>query len=143
VHNDFKFDNVVLDPDDPTRIVAVLDWEMCTLGDPLLDLGTTLGYWAEPGDDPAWRAMAFGPTAMPGALTRREIAERYAERTGRDVGNMLYYYAFALLKIAVIVQQIHYRWKKGYTKDPRFATLDEVVRVLGRTALAAIARGTY
>jgi aminoglycoside phosphotransferase (APT) family kinase protein len=121
VHNDFKFDNVVLDPDDPTRIVAVLDWEMCTLGDPLLDLGTTLGYWAEPGDDPAWRAMAFGPTAMPGALTRREIAERYAERTGRDVGNMLYYYAFALLKIAVIVQQIHYRWKKGYTKDPRFA----------------------
>jgi aminoglycoside phosphotransferase (APT) family kinase protein len=143
VHNDFKFDNVVLDPDDPTRIVAVLDWEMCTLGDPLLDLGTTLGYWAEPSDDPAWRAMAFGPTAMPGALTRREIAERYAERTGRDVANMLYYYAFALLKIAVIVQQIYFRWKKGYTKDPRFATLDEVVRVLGRTALAAIARGAY
>jgi aminoglycoside phosphotransferase (APT) family kinase protein len=143
VHNDFKFDNVVLAPDDPTRIVAVLDWEMCTLGDPLMDLGTTIGYWAEAGDDPAWKAMAFGPTAMEGAMTRRELVERYAERTGRDVGDMLFYYAFALLKIAVIVQQIHYRWKHGFTKDPRFATLDEVVRVLGRSALAAIARGSY
>ena len=141
VHNDFKFDNVVLAEDDPTRIVAVLDWEMCTLGDPLMDLGTTIGYWAEAGDDPAWKAMAFGPTSQAGAMTRRELVERYVERTGRDAADMLFYYAFALLKIAVIVQQIHYRWKRGFTKDPRFATLDEVVRVLGRSALAAIARG--
>ena len=87
--------------------------------------------------------MAFGPTFAPGAMTRRELAARYGERTGRDVSNMLFYYAFALLKIAVIVQQIHYRWKKGFTKDPRFATLDAIVRVLGRTALTAIERGDY
>lgn len=143
VHNDFKFDNVMLDPADPTRIVAVLDWEMCTIGDPLLDIGTTLGYWVEAGDDPAWKAMAFGPTAAPGAMTRRELAERWGERTGRDVGNMLYYYAFALLKIAVIVQQIYYRYAKGFTKDARFAQLDRVVAVLGRTATRAIEHGRY
>jgi aminoglycoside phosphotransferase (APT) family kinase protein len=143
VHNDYKFDNVMLDPKDPTKIVAVLDWEMCTLGDPLLDLGTTLGYWVEPGDDPAWRAMAFGPTMEPGAPSRHELARRYGEATGRDVSNMLYYYAFALLKIAVIVQQIYFRFKKGFTHDARFAGLDRVVAVLGRTAIAAIERGSY
>ena len=143
LHNDYKFDNVMLDPHEPTRIVAVLDWEMCTLGDPLLDLGTTLGYWVEPGDDPAWRAMAFGPTMEPGAPSRRELAARYGERTGRDVSNMLYYYAFALLKIAVIVQQIYFRFRRGFTKDARFAGLDRVVVVLGRTAIAAIERGSY
>jgi aminoglycoside phosphotransferase (APT) family kinase protein len=143
VHNDYKFDNVMLDPADPTRIVAVLDWEMCTLGDPLLDLGTTLGYWVEPGDDPAWRAFAFGPTAAPGAPSRRELAERYAERTGRDTSGILYDYVFALLKIAVIVQQIFYRFHHGHTRDKRFAQLDEVVEVLATTAARAIDRGDY
>ncbi len=143
VHNDYKFDNVMLDPGDPTRIVAVLDWEMCTVGDPLMDLGTTLGYWAQADDDPRWQAMAFGPTTAPGALTRRELAERYAERTGRDISNMLFYYCFALLKIAGIVQQIYYRWSKGYTKDPRFAALDQIVLALGQTGARAIERGAY
>ena len=143
VHNDYKFDNVMLDPDDPTRIVAVLDWEMCTLGDPLMDLGTTIGYWVEKGDDPRWHAMAFGPTAAPGAMTRRELAERYAERTGRDVSNMLFYYCFALLKISGIVQQIYYRWSKGYTKDPRFGVLDKIVEVLGRMGVQAAGSGRY
>jgi aminoglycoside phosphotransferase (APT) family kinase protein len=143
VHNDYKFDNVVLDPSDPTRIVAVLDWEMCTLGDPLMDLGTTLGYWAQVDDDPAWQAMAFGPTMAPGALTRVQLAERYAETTGRDVSNMLFHYAFALLKIAVIVQQIFVRYRRGQTSDPRFASLDEVVVVLGRTATRALGAGRF
>lgn len=143
VHNDYKFDNVILDPDDPTRIVAVLDWELCTRGDPLMDLGTTLGYWVEADDDPTWRAMAFGPTTAPGALGRRELVERYAAKTGRDVSNMLYYYCFALLKIAVIVQQIYYRYHEGYTKDPRFADLDKVVGALGRTAVASADSGHY
>lgn len=141
VHNDYKFDNVVLDPAEPTRIVAVLDWEMCTLGDPLMDLGTTLGYWAQADDDPAWQAMAFGPTMAPGALTRVELAQRYAETTGRDVSNMLFHYAFALLKIAVIVQQIFVRYRRGTTTDPRFATLDAVVVMLGRTATRALEAG--
>jgi aminoglycoside phosphotransferase (APT) family kinase protein len=143
VHNDYKFDNVMLDPADPTRIVAVLDWELCTVGDPLMDLGTTLGYWVQSDDDPRWQAMAFGPTNAKGAMTRRELAERYAERTGRDVSNMLFYYCFALLKIAGIVQQIYYRWSKGHTQDPRFATLDHVVLAIGATGMAAIASGRY
>lgn len=143
VHNDYKFDNVMLDPADPTRIVAVLDWELCTVGDPLMDLGTTLGYWVQSDDDLRWQAMAFGPTNSPGAMTRRELAERYAERTGRDVSNMLFYYCFALLKIAGIVQQIYFRWKKGYTKDPRFGMLDQIVLALGATGVAAIDRGQY
>lgn len=143
VHNDYKLDNVMLDPADLTRIVAVLDWELCTVGDPLMDLGTTLGYWVQDDDDPRWKAMAFGPTSSPGAMSRRELAERYAERTGRDVSNMLFYYCFALLKIAGIVQQIYYRWSKGYTKDPRFSTLDQVVLALGATGMQAIAAGRY
>jgi aminoglycoside phosphotransferase (APT) family kinase protein len=143
VHNDYKLDNVMLDPDDLTRIVAVLDWELCTVGDPLMDLGTTLGYWVQDDDDPRWKAMAFGPTNAPGAPTRRELAERYAERTGRDVSNMLFYYCFALLKIAGIVQQIYFRWAKGYTKDPRFGTLDQVVLALGATGMRAIDSGRY
>jgi aminoglycoside phosphotransferase (APT) family kinase protein len=143
VHNDYKFDNVMLDPADLTRIVAVLDWELCTVGDPLMDLGTTIGYWVQDDDDPRWQAMAFGPTSSPGAMTRRELVERYAERTGRDVSNMLYYYCFALLKIAGIVQQIYFRWTKGYTKDPRFGALDQVVLALGATGVRAIESGRY
>ena len=143
VHNDYKFDNVMLDPDDPTRIIAVLDWEMCTLGDPLMDLGTTVAYWVQAGDDPMWRAMAFSPTTQPGALTRQQVVERYAERTGRDVSNMLYYYCFALLKIGVIVQQIFYRYHHGYTKDQRFSALDQVVAALSRIAVTSAQSGTY
>ena len=141
VHNDYKFDNVVLDPTDLSRIEAVLDWEMCTIGDPLMDLGTTLGYWVQADDEPAWQAMAFGPTMAPGAMTRVEIVARYAEQTGRDVSNMLYYYAFALLKIGVIVQQIFFRYRNGFTRDPRFAKLDQVVVVLARTAGTALGAG--
>lgn len=143
VHNDFKFDNVMLDPADLTRIVAVLDWELCTVGDPLMDLGTTIGYWVQSDDDPRWQAMAFGPTNAPGAMTRRELVERYAERTGRDVSNMLFYYCFALLKIAGIVQQIYFRWTKGFTRDPRFGMLDQVVLALGATATRAMASGRF
>lgn len=142
IHNDYKFDNVMLDPAEPTRIVAVLDWEMCTVGDPLMDLGTTLGYWTEPGDDPVWQAMGLSPTASPGGLTRGQIAQRYAEKTGRDVSDVLFYYAFGLLKIGVIVQQIFFRYAKGHTKDLRFAKLDRVVAALGRMATQAIERGS-
>jgi aminoglycoside phosphotransferase (APT) family kinase protein len=141
IHNDYKFDNVVLDPDDPTRVVAVLDWEMCTLGDPLLDLGTSLGYWVQPDDPPELLAVSFGPTAAPGGWGRRRVVERYAERSGRAIDGMLFYYAMGLLKIAVIVQQIYFRWRHGHTKDPRFAAIDRSVVVLGRTAVRALERG--
>src|SRR5262249_10399948 len=92
IHNDYKFDNVVWSAEDPARIVAVLDWEMATLGDPLMDLGTTLGYWIEADDPAPLKRTAFGPTAAPGSLTRREVVARYEMQTGRAVPNPLFFY---------------------------------------------------
>ncbi len=110
IHNDYKFDNLVLDPDDLGRIVAVLDWEMATIGDPLMDLGTTLGYWIEPTDPEPLRRFLAGPTALPGSLTRRELADRYCEAAGREAPDLLFYYVYGLFKIAVIAQQIYARY---------------------------------
>jgi len=141
VHNDFKYDNVVLDANDVTRIVGVLDWEMSTIGDPLVDLGVTLGYWIEDGDDPRLLALPFGPTNAPGSLTRRELAARYAEKTGRDTRGVLYYFVFALFKTAVVLQQIYYRFRQGLTTDERFAALGMAVAILGEFAQTTIGSG--
>jgi len=138
LHNDYKYDNLVLAPDDLTRIVAVLDWEMATVGDPLMDLGTSLGYWIDPDDPPAARHLPTGPTTHPGNLSRAEVVERYARATGRDVSGILFYYAYGLFKIAVIAQQIYYRYQRGLTRDERFAALLPAVRLLGWTAARAI-----
>jgi aminoglycoside phosphotransferase (APT) family kinase protein len=140
VHNDYKYDNLVLDPSDPTRIVAVLDWEMATVGDPLMDLGTTLGYWIDPDDPDEVRDLPFGPTALEGNLSRRELVERYARVSGRAPGDMLFQYVFALFKIAVIAQQIYKRFREGHTKDPRFAMLIAGVGILGAQAVRALDR---
>ncbi|HEY6098394.1 MAG TPA: phosphotransferase family protein, partial [Anaeromyxobacter sp.] len=141
IHNDYKYDNVVLDPSDPARVVAVLDWEMATLGDPLMDLGTALGYWLDPDDPADLRARPIGPTFLPGSLSRREVAERYAARSGRSIPDPLFYYAFALFKAAVIYQQIYKRYVEGHTRDPRFAALIDGVRAVGRQAARALERG--
>jgi aminoglycoside phosphotransferase (APT) family kinase protein len=141
IHNDFKFDNLVLDPDDLGRIVAVLDWEMATIGDPLLDLGTTLGYWIEADDPEPLRRFLAGPTALPGSLTRRELADYYAQAAGRPVPDLLFYYVYGLFKIAVIAQQIYARYVRGATRDPRFAALGPVVAALGESAGRAIDSG--
>jgi aminoglycoside phosphotransferase (APT) family kinase protein len=141
IHNDYKYDNLVLALEDVSRIVGVLDWEMATIGDPLMDLGTSLGYWVDPNDPPELQSLAFGVTTLPGNLNRRELAERYARLSGRDVSNVLFYYVYALLKIAVIVQQIYARYKAGFTQDKRFAHLIGAVRVLGKTATLAIEKG--
>jgi aminoglycoside phosphotransferase (APT) family kinase protein len=139
LHNDFKYDNLVLTtPLD--GIAAVLDWEMATVGDPLMDLGTSLAYWLDPGDEEALRRLPVGPTALPGNLSRTEVVERYARRSGRDVAGILFYYVFGLFKVAVIAQQIYHRFRSGVTGDPRFAALGDGVRLLGRTASQAIAR---
>lgn len=140
LHNDYKYDNLVLDPADLSRVVAVLDWEMATVGDPLMDLGTSLGYWMDPDDFPELRMLPAGPTTLPGNLGRAAVVERYAAQSGRDVSDVVFYYAFGLFKIAVIAQQIYYRYRQGLTRDERFAALLGAVRVLGRTAAAAIAR---
>jgi aminoglycoside phosphotransferase (APT) family kinase protein len=141
IHNDFKFDNLVLDPGDPSRVVAVLDWEMATVGDPLMDLGSTLGYWVQSDDPGPLRAVAVGPTATPGCLTRREVVGRYEQATGRAVADVLFYYVYGLFKVAVIAQQIYARYARGATSDPRFAALGGVVATLGRGAVMAIASG--
>lgn len=142
IHNDFKFDNLLLDPNDITRIVAVLDWEMATVGDPLMDLGTSLGYWVEAHDSDELKQLALGPTALPGCLTRRQLVDRYVERSGRDVPQLLFYYSFGLFKLAVILQQIYARYVRGQTHDPRFARFDESVAALGRATVRVLQTGT-
>ncbi len=141
IHNDYKYDNLVLAPDDLTRILGVLDWEMATIGDPLMDLGTSLGYWIDPDDPSEMQALRLGMTARPGNLNRRELAQRYAELSGRDVSDILFYYVYALLKVAVIVQQIYARFKAGATRDERFAGMIYAVRVLGQMGVRAIEKG--
>ncbi len=140
IHNDYKYDNLVLHPQELERVVAVLDWEMATIGDPLLDLGTSLGYWMDPGDSPEHRLLPAGPTTLPGNLSRTGVVERYAAWTGRDVSRIVFYYVYGLFKIAVIAQQIYYRYRQGLTQDQRFAVLIGAVRILGHTASQAIAK---
>ncbi len=142
IHNDYKFDNIMLDPADLTRITAVLDWEMVTIGDPLMDLGTTLGYWmsAEAGDE--MLSMPFNPRELMESISRQDLVEMYGEASGRDVSNILFYYVFGTFKIAVIAQQIYARFVKGFTADPRFAQFDKFVAALGRIAGIAISKGT-
>jgi len=137
LHNDYKYDNLVLSPN-LAGIDAVLDLEMATIGDPLMDLGTSLAYWIDPDDDVALRTLPAGPTTLPGNLGRAEVVERYAAASGRDVSSVLFYYVFGLLKVAVIAQQIYYRYKQGLTQDERFAAMIGAVRLLGRTASQAL-----
>lgn len=134
IHNDFKYDNLVLDPNDLGRPLAVLDWEMATVGDPLMDLGTSLGYWVQADDPPAMRMMPFTLTALPGNLTRDEIWQRYVQKTTLTDVSPTFYYVYGLFKIAVVAQQIYYRYKQGLTRDPRFARLLDAVRVLADQA---------
>jgi len=140
IHNDYKYDNLVLDPVEITRIVGVLDWEMATIGDPLTDLGTALAYWVDAQDPDELQNIRWCPSTHPGSLTRAELVERYARTTGRDVSGMVFYLAFARFKVAVIVQQIYYRYHRGLTKDPRFASMPEVIRILLRASLRGFER---
>jgi len=120
VHNDFRFDNVVLSPGDITTVVGVLDWEMATLGDPLMDLGNTLAYWVEADDDFVRRATRRQPTHLPGMLKRREVVEYYLDRTKLVAANWAFYEVYGLFRLAVIIQQIYYRFHHGQTKNPAF-----------------------
>jgi aminoglycoside phosphotransferase (APT) family kinase protein len=124
VHNDFKYDNLVLTPDENLNIKAVLDWEMTTLGDPLMDLGTSLGYWVHESDPDFIAQNQLSLTSKPGNPSRGEIVSLYEQKSGKTVDNIEFYFVFGVFKIAVIVQQIYYRYTLGHTKDPRFKDLD-------------------
>jgi len=135
IHNDYKYDNVVLDPTDITTIVGVLDWEMCTIGDSLTDLGTALAYWMDQTDPQEIQENRWGPTIEPGSFTREEFVHHYAQQTGCDVSHIAFYLAFARFKLAVIVQQIYFRYHQGLTKDSRFATMPATIQMLLRASL--------
>jgi len=135
VHGDFKLDNVMLDPLDVGRIVAVFDWEMSALGDPLIDVGILLAYWS-PTSPPSQRDALTAVTDRPGYLSRDELVDRYAARSGRDVSSIRFYEVFAVFKIAVVIQQIFYRYARGQTNDHRFASFDKRVEFLARAAEA-------
>ena len=130
VHNDYKLDNLMLDLNDPSRVEAVLDWEMATAGDPLVDLGCVLCYWPEAGDPLVRREALSSITTLPGWFTRAQLVERYARITGRDVSGLGYYEVFGIFKIAVVLQQIYFRYHRGQTRDERFRNFDERVRGL-------------
>ncbi len=138
IHNDFRFDNVVLEAADPLRIVGVLDWEMATVGDPLMDLGNALAYWIEADDDAALQAMRRQPTHLPGMLRRDEVVAYYAERSGRAAADFDFYQVQGLFRLAVIAQQIYQRWRAGDARNPEFATLAPLVAGLQRRCLALI-----
>lgn len=138
IHNDYRLDNLVLDPEDPLRIRGILDWEMATLGDPLMDLGNALAYWVQKGDNDGMQAIRFMPTHLEGSPTREEIFRRYGEKTGLDVTGYPFYHCFGLFRLAVIVQQIYYRFFHGQTADQRFKRLAFAVQVLDYTAREVI-----
>ena len=141
IHNDYKYDNLVLATDDLTRIIGVLDWEMSTVGDPLMDLGTALSYWVHADDPPELQAVRMCATHLPGSLRRDELLSRYQERTGRDILNIVFYYCFALFKSCGVVQQIYWRYKQGLTHDEHFGAMIHAVHALSATAVRAIDAG--
>ncbi len=132
IHNDFKYDNVVLNAQNIFQIDAILDWEMTTVGNPLMDVGTALSYWSEADDDEF--AKSFNITWLPNNLTRREFANRYAEKSGRKLDDIVYYYVFGLFKNAIVMQQIYKRYTLGTTTDARFAQLIQGVHALLKRA---------
>lgn len=138
IHNDFRLDNVVLDAADPLQVVGVLDWEMATIGDPLMDLGASLAYWVEVDDPPQLQGFRMMPTHLPGAPTRREVVEQYCRLSGTEVGSFDFYYCYGLFRLAGIIQQIYYRSYHGQTPDERFKRLGLATHGLLATAEAVI-----
>jgi aminoglycoside phosphotransferase (APT) family kinase protein len=138
LHNDYKYDNVILDPNQLTTIIGVLDWEMATVGDPLMDVGASLAYWFEAGEEAIFKT--YNLTWLPGNLNRKELVNRYAEKTNRDVSDILFYYIFGLFKNAVIGQQIYHRWKLGNSNDVRFGALLPLIQLLSLKAIQALER---
>lgn len=139
VHGDYRLDNLILDPGNLSNILAVLDWEISALGDPLMDLGNTLAYWLEEGDPEDVKMLRMQPSHVPGMLTRSEIVAYYGEKTGRNMAGFSFYLVYGTFRLAVILQQIYYRYYHGQTKNPGFANFGKQVAVLGDHARRLIA----
>ncbi|MDB5987298.1 MAG: aminoglycoside phosphotransferase [Nevskia sp.] len=140
IHNDYRFDNVVLSPDDEETIIGVLDWEMCTVGDPLMDLGSTLAYWIQADDPAPLQTVRMQPSNLPGMLSRDDVMRHYCERSSRQIDNFDFYYVFGQFRLAVIAQQIYYRFKLGQSNNPRFEAFGLFVSVLSNVAEQVISR---
>jgi aminoglycoside phosphotransferase (APT) family kinase protein len=132
IHNDWRLDNLVLDADDPSRIVGVLDWEMATVGDPLMDLGSAMAYWIQDDDDRLMGLLRRQPTHLPGMLTREQMVQDYCARSGRSVDDWAFYEVFGLFRLAVILQQIYYRYAHKQTRNPAFRHFWIAVNYLDR-----------
>lgn len=142
IHNDYRFDNVLLDPDRPLDIVGVLDWEMATLGDPLMDLGGSLAYWVQADDDPVFQSFRRQPTHVPGMMTRREVVEYYGHRSGLDVDGFDFHEVFGLFRLMVIIQQIYRRYVLGQTHNEQFAGFGQAAATMGQRCRRRIAEST-
>lgn len=134
VHNDLKLDNCQFDPANPDRVTSIFDWDMTTIGDPLIDLGTLLSYWPDPSDAPGFERGPSRGLDVPGMATRAEVCHRYSARTGVSVDAIVWYEAFALWKTAVVVQQLHNRWLKGDSTDPRMEIIADRLPMLAQSA---------
>lgn len=137
IHNDFRLDNVVLDPADPLAVRGVLDWEMATLGDPFMDLGGAMAYWIQADDDEQFRQFRRQPSDLPGMLSRWEMVDHYAQRTGRSVTREQwgFYEVFGLFRLAVIGQQIYFRFHQGQTTNEAYAAFLPIVHYLEKRCL--------
>ncbi len=138
IHNDWRFDNVILDPENPSKIIGVLDWEMATLGDPLMDLGSSLAYWVEESDNAIFKATRRQPTHLKGMFTRAEVVEYYLNKTGLKTDNWTFYEVFGIFRLAVIAQQIYYRYYHKQTNNPAFKDFWIVIHALNIRALKLI-----
>lgn len=138
IHNDFRLDNVVLEISNPLNVIGVLDWEMATIGDPLMDLGNSLAYWVQADDEPQFQMMRRQPTHLPGMLTREEVVNYYLQKTGRSIDGFVFYEVYGLFRLAVIIQQIYYRYYHGQTQDKRFSGFVHAARYLESRCLRLI-----
>ncbi len=140
IHNDWRFDNVILAPNNPTQVIGVLDWEMATLGDPLMDLGSALAYWIEADDNMIMQQSRRQPTHLEGMMTRDEVVDYYLKKTGLQIDNWTFYEVFGLFRLAGIIQQIYYRYYHKQTSNPSFKNFWIIVHVLHAKCLKLIAR---
>jgi aminoglycoside phosphotransferase (APT) family kinase protein len=143
LHNDYKLDNIMVDPHDIAHIVALFDWDQCTVGDPLVDLGLLLNYWTQADDTPGRQSLAQAPTTLPGFYTRAELVHRYATQSGRNVEAIPFYETFALWKTAIVVMQLFVLYKNGQLQDERLAVFDQRVVALAEAAHEVVYNWTH